>query len=220
MLLFHKIVELCDPVFEVFALGFRQFFDYRLVVFHRIDHFPFLADIDLIVKMRSRRFSGISRSCDLLTDSNFLAGFDIDFAQMQVFEDVRRAFRFDLYAVAVVARFPVCSRYRAVDCRIDRRSDADSEKSRTFAVPFFGDSLRYGVMVALQILALSVRVRVLLSQQFTLVIKGLRNYARFLRTLPDYQPQDPEGKGGISRPAGPGICRKANTERRKGRGGV
>ena len=41
---------------------------------------------------------------------------------------------------------------------------ADLEKSSKFAVPI-RESLRYGVMVALQILALSVRVRVLLSQQ-------------------------------------------------------
>ena len=42
-----------------------------------------------------------------------------------------------------------------------------SENVFTFAVPIFKGEfkLRYGVMVALQILALSVRVRVLLSQQ-------------------------------------------------------
>ena len=43
-------------------------------------------------------------------------------------------------------------------------------------------------MVALQILALSVRVRVLLSQQLTLIVKELQNYAQFLRTLPAINP--------------------------------
>ena len=49
--------------------------------------------------------------------------------------------------------------------------------------------LRYGVMVALQILALSVRVRVLLSQLFF-----VPNMAHL---------------GGISRPAGPGLSRES-----------
>ena len=44
-----------------------------------------------------------------------------------------------------------------------KKTLADKKKSSTFAVPNRG-TLRYGVMVALQILALSVRVRVLLSQ--------------------------------------------------------
>ena len=44
---------------------------------------------------------------------------------------------------------------------------ANPENIRTFAIPKIKREakLRYGVMVALQILALSVRVRVLLSQQ-------------------------------------------------------
>ena len=71
---------------------------------------------------------------------------------------------------------------------------AVSGKSSTFAVPSSGKGLlRYGVMVALQILALSVRVRVLLSQQFTLVIRGLRNYAQFLRTLSRLSASKPRG---------------------------
>ena len=47
-----------------------------------------------------------------------------------------------------------------------QKSFAFSENVFTFAVPNFKGEfkLRYGVMVALQILALSVRVRVLLSQ--------------------------------------------------------
>ena len=51
--------------------------------------------------------------------------------------------------------------------KIFQKSFAFSQNIHTFAVPKskWEAKLRYGVMVALQILALSVRVRVLLSQQ-------------------------------------------------------
>ena len=75
------------------------------------------------------------------------------------------------------------------------------QKSCTFAVPL----LRYGVMVALQILALSVRVRVLLSQQNEPPMA-----ARFVDT---YHPHAPPVDGGKVSPcaaiaANPSVGRR------------